>query len=120
VSSTTPIVSCFGRCRLLRSVGARVERVSVTALRETTFYAAIAVAVDGQSEEVDAYPSDAINLAVRVGAPIFVDDGVLADQAVAHDELADKLARDAEGKVKVPRGEWSSLSAELLRRIHPK
>jgi RNA polymerase sigma factor (sigma-70 family) len=105
---------------LLRTAGARVERVNVTALREQTFYATIAVAVDGQTEDVDARPSDAINLAVRVGASIFVDDGVLADQAVTRDALADKLGRDAEeGKADLPPGEWASLSAELLRRLHP-
>ena len=105
---------------LLRTAGARVERVNVTALREQTFYATIAVAVDGQTEDVDARPSDAINLAVRVGASIFVDDGVLADQAVTRDALVDKLARDAEeAKAGVPPGEWASLSTELLRRLHP-
>ena len=105
---------------LLRTAGARVERVNVTVLRETTFYATVAVAVDGHTEDVDARPSDAINLAVRVGASIFVDDGVLANQGVPRDALSEKLARDAEGgKVDVAPGEWASLSTELLRRLHP-
>ena len=104
---------------LLRATGASVVRVNVTALRETTFYATVAVAIDGHTEEVDARPSDAINLAVRVGAAIFVDDGVLADQGVGRDGLAAKLASDAEGgKADVASGEWASLSTELLRRLH--
>jgi len=35
--------------------------------------------VDGRREELDARPSDAVNLAVRLGAPIFVADEVLAE-----------------------------------------
>ena len=105
---------------VIRAAGARVERVHVTALRETTFYATVAVAVNGRTEEVDARPSDAINLAVRVGAAIFVDDGVLAEHGVTPDTLSEKLAGEAEGDTAdLPPGEWTSLSAQLLRSLHP-
>ena len=106
---------------LVRTTGARIEQVTVTALRETTFYATVAVAVEGRTDEIDARPSDAINLAVRTGALIFVEDGVLEAQGVAREALSDKLVRDAEGaKVDVPSGEWASMSAELLARLHPR
>jgi RNA polymerase sigma factor (sigma-70 family) len=106
---------------LVRTTGARIDQVTVTALRETTFYATVAVAVDGRIDEVDARPSDAINLAIRVGASIFVERGVLADHGVAREALSDKLARDEEGgKVDVPPGEWASMSTELLARLHPR
>jgi uncharacterized protein len=104
---------------LLRVTGARVERVTVTSLREKTFYATIAVAVDGSVEDVDARPSDALNLAVRVGAPIFVENDVLEQAAVPPDDLAARLENEAEKTgLELPPGEWHSLSAEILKSLY--
>jgi RNA polymerase sigma factor (sigma-70 family) len=104
---------------LLRVTGASVERVAVTSLRENTFYAIIAVAIDGQVNELDARPSDALNLAVRVGAPIFVDDGVLEQSALPSGDLDARLNEEAEkAECEVPPGEWRSLSAELLQSLY--
>jgi bifunctional DNase/RNase len=48
--------------RVLEATGARVERVVVSSLRETVFYAGVHVArSDGTVEEIDARPSDGIN-----------------------------------------------------------
>ena len=104
---------------LLRVTGARVERVAVTSLREKTFYAVIAVAANGRVDELDARPSDALNLAVRVGAPIFVDDGVLEEGATPAGDLHARLNAEA-GKAdhELPPGEWRSLSAELLQSLY--
>src|SRR5439155_5405859 len=85
---------------LLRITGGRIQRVAITALREKTFYAAVVVAVDGRTEELDARPSDAMNLAVRVGAPILVDDELLDEAGLPAGSLPDKLDRDAEGMLK--------------------
>lgn len=104
---------------LLRVTGARVERVVVTSLREKTFYAVIAVAVDGRVDELDARPSDALNLAVRVGAPIFVDDSVLEKCALPEGDLSTRLDAEAgEADQELPAGEWRSLSAELLQSLY--
>ncbi|MET0727282.1 MAG: bifunctional nuclease domain-containing protein, partial [Acidimicrobiales bacterium] len=54
-----------------------VERIVVTELREATFYAEIVLSVAGQVHSVSARPSDAIALAVRYGAPVFAEEGVL-------------------------------------------
>jgi uncharacterized protein len=77
---------------LLEAAGARVERVMVSSLRERTFYATIALASGGKAQEIDARPSDALNLAIRVGAPIFVADEFMSN-AVAED-LDSALARE--------------------------
>jgi RNA polymerase sigma factor (sigma-70 family) len=104
---------------LLRVTGARVERVAVTSLREKTFYAVIAVAVDGRVEEVDARPSDALNLAVRVGAPIFVEIGVLQESALSSGDIAARLDEEGDkADFDLPPGEWRSLSAELLQSFY--
>ena len=106
---------------LLRVTGARVERVAVTDLGEKTFYAVIAIAVDGRIDELDARPSDALNLAVRVGAPIFVDDGVLEQCALPEGDLPTRLDAEAhESDQELPAGEWRSLSAELLQSLYTR
>ena len=62
---------------LLDELGARIERVVVTELRDSTFYADIIVTVAGAVHSVSARPSDAVALAVRYGAPVFAEEGVL-------------------------------------------
>lgn len=68
--------------RLLEVVEARVEKVAVTRLHEETFYATITVRLGDRVHEVDARPSDALTLALRVHAPIFVAPEVLDRSAV--------------------------------------
>jgi uncharacterized protein len=104
---------------LLRVTGARVERVAVTSLREKTFYAVIAIAVDGRVEELDARPSDALNLAARVAAPVFVDHGVLEESAITEGDLATRLEEEMckEGH-ELPAGKWRSLSADLVQSLY--
>lgn len=62
---------------LLDELGARVERIVVTELRESTFFAEIVLRVAGDVHTVSARPSDAIALAVRSGSPVFAEEGVL-------------------------------------------
>ena len=62
---------------LLDVVGARIERIVVTELRDTTFYAEIILNIAGEVRSVSARPSDAVALAVRYGAPLFAEEGVL-------------------------------------------
>jgi bifunctional DNase/RNase len=62
---------------LLDEVGARVERITVTELREGTFFAEIVVSAQGEVRTVSSRPSDAIALAIRIGSPIFAEDEVL-------------------------------------------
>ena len=66
----------------LAALGAQVVRVTVTGLRDKTFYAELELRVDGRTVRVSSRPSDAIALAVRVEAPIYAADEVL-DEAAA-------------------------------------
>jgi len=63
--------------QLTDNLGATVTEVIVDELRENTFYAKIILEVSGFTQEIDARPSDAIALAVRAQAPIFVSGSVL-------------------------------------------
>ena len=67
---------------MLEQLGAQVIRITVTELRENTFYAQITVQQDGQEIEVDSRPSDAIALAIRAEAPIFAADRVIEESAI--------------------------------------
>jgi bifunctional DNase/RNase len=72
--------------RLLEGLGARVQRVVVTELRESTYYGLIVMEGPGGTVEVDARPSDAIALALRVDAPIFVREALFEEAALDEDE----------------------------------
>ena len=62
---------------VITSMEGKVERVVVCSLHDNTFYAKLVIRRDGQVIEVDARPSDAIALAVRLDSPIFVAEEVL-------------------------------------------
>jgi bifunctional DNase/RNase len=67
---------------MLSQLDAQVVRITVTELRDSTFYAQITVAQDGSEIEIDSRPSDAIALAIRAEAPIFVADRVIEESAI--------------------------------------
>lgn len=62
---------------VLDQLGAQLERVLITEVRDHTYYAELHLLVDGEPEVVDCRPSDAIALAVRTDAPIFAEDELL-------------------------------------------
>jgi RNA polymerase sigma factor (sigma-70 family) len=104
---------------LLEAAGAHVERVVVNSLRDNTFYATVAVVSVGKTEKIDARPSDALNLATRVGAPIFVADEIMA-KAVTDDLEAVLTEEEASlGLEPSPSGEWRSLSPAVVKALHP-
>jgi bifunctional DNase/RNase len=82
---------------LLRSVvnqlGGTVEKIVISDLRESTFFAMIHVTNEGRSVVIDARPSDAIALAIRTESPIFVLRSVL-DKAQAVDLAAEASDED--------------------------
>lgn len=61
---------------LLQAAGAELEQVRIEALREETFYAVAKLRTGDDVREVDARPSDAMALALRLGTPIFVAEEV--------------------------------------------
>ena len=67
---------------VLGQLEAEVIAVTVTELRENTFYAAITLQMNGREVEIDSRPSDALALAVRTGAPIFAAESVISESAI--------------------------------------
>lgn len=62
----------------IEALGAKVSHVVISDVEGTTFFAQVALRTDsGRAVQVDARPSDAIALAVRVDAPLFAEESVL-------------------------------------------
>lgn len=70
---------------LIAALGARLERVVITEVKEHTYYAELHLAGTAGATVVSARPSDSIALAVRVGAPIFAKESLLDEAAVEMD-----------------------------------
>ncbi len=71
-----------GKVCLLGHLDAEVVSIAVTEMRENTYYARITLQQNGSEIEVDSRPSDAIALAVRSGAKIYVADEVIEESGV--------------------------------------
>jgi bifunctional DNase/RNase len=62
---------------ILEGLGITVQQIIVNDLKENTFYATIELNYNGSVISIDSRPSDAIALALRVNAPIFVSENVV-------------------------------------------
>jgi len=78
---------------MLGQLDAQVVRITVTELKENTFYASITVQQNGSEIEIDSRPSDAIALAVRAEAPIFAADDVIEESGIEF-ESEEEAAQD--------------------------
>ena len=116
---------------LLQAVGAEVQSVTISRLVKDTFYATASIQRGRTLEQVDARPSDAINLALRMGAPIFAEERVLSKAgkrarvtkaertgATALLELQEKEQRHTvkvtKEEIEQARQAWQELGLELL------
>ncbi len=63
-------------------LNAEITRITVTELKENTFYALITLRVSQSEIEIDSRPSDALALAVRTNAPIFAADKVIEESGI--------------------------------------
>ena len=78
---------------VIQDLKASVQKIVVCDLQENTFYALIYLSLNGDTVAIDARPSDAIALALRTRAPIYVEDTVI-DSAKPFDFASDKPDAD--------------------------
>lgn len=101
---------------LLRSIidtlGGVVEAIEVTDLRESTYYAAICLSINGRTMTIDSRPSDAISLALRTKSPIFVSKKVLEASSTLQQKMEDPQEQNLSN---VSRDKW----AEILEKMSP-
>ncbi len=96
---------------LIGELGATVERIEITDLRENTYYALIHLRVAGAARTIDSRPSDAISLALRSKSPIYVARRVLeASSVVQQSEEGGETNLS-----NVSRDKW----AEILEKMSP-
>ncbi len=101
---------------LMGHLGVKVDRVEVCDLRDNTFYAWIYLNVNGKETRIDARPSDALAIALRVNARIYVDEKVIEksgklepavqaeikdDEAKKWTEILENLSAEDFGKYKM-------------------
>jgi uncharacterized protein len=67
---------------ILEDLSVEVQRIIVTELRDSTFYASIQMQKGTDALEISSRPSDAIALAVRMSVPIFANEDVLEEAAI--------------------------------------
>ena len=106
---------------LLRSVidslGASVNSIIVSDLKNDTFFAKINLNVDGGTVEIDSRPSDALALAVRAEVPIYADESVLEKAGIFLDQETGKPALDGEIPPGTSAADAKKISDEELGKL---
>lgn len=98
---------------ILEGMDVKVVKIHINALKEDTFYAEITLESSGTHMEIDSRPSDAIALALRVGASIYVSEEVLAKAGVVPVERQSESDLSAE----TPPEDTEALEAAVLEEI---
>jgi bifunctional DNase/RNase len=76
---------------MLESLHAQLEHIVIHDIKDSTFFAKLIVRTNGETQEIDARPSDGIALALRMQAPIYVTDKIALEETVQ-----DKKAEEEE------------------------
>lgn len=91
---------------VLEKLGARVIKIEVNDLRDNTYYALIHMEVESKRLVIDSRPSDAIAIAIRTGASVFVEESVIRKSAkVDVGQKGDKVVAET--------GDWEDLLESL-------
>ncbi|GAB4343773.1 MAG: bifunctional nuclease family protein [Calditrichia bacterium] len=98
---------------LLSTLGAEIERIVVTELKNNTYYAVIHLRRESDYYEVDSRPSDALALAVRLDVPIFVEEEVLEKGGYTPEEIEEGET----GQFEMKQDRLEKLKAELQEAV---
>jgi len=85
-------------CTVITTLGATINSIIVSDLRNDTFYAKIIFDVDGGQMEIDSRPSDALALAVRAEVPIYAEEAVLDKASILLDKETGKPVSKERGE----------------------
>jgi len=108
---------------IVDTLGASIDSIIVSDLRSDIFYAKIILNINGGQTEIDARPSDALALAIRMGAPIFAEESVLdkagiplerdkeTGEPILGEDGTEEPPVEGEGSKKVSEEEINKLSA---------
>jgi hypothetical protein len=97
---------------IIENLGGTVQEVIITELRDNTFFAKIILEVSSLTNEIDSRPSDAIALAIRANAPIYVSDTVMEIASVLPFQEGQEFPTEQEEEEKIDLKDASSFSRE--------
>ena len=109
-------------CSVMRGLGGTLERVIITRVEKSTYYAELIVRRNGEVFSLDARPSDSIAVALRVDARIFAQDDLLEATSieVADEEAAADLPFHVHEEVVEPESMGPDELKEHLRKLNPE
>ncbi len=84
---------------ILRELTVTIDKIVVNDLKENAYYALITLKQGDRILEIDSRPSDALAIAVRTGAPIFIDEKVLAVCPVINKPITDEEVKNFEQEI---------------------
>jgi uncharacterized protein len=79
---------------VLEGLGAEIERIVVTDLRNNVYFADLVLTLDGREVVVSSRPSDAIAMSVRTGAPVFAEQRVLEEAGIELEDESEELPEE--------------------------
>lgn len=109
-------------CSVLKGLGGDVQKVIITKVESSTYYAELIVRRDGEVFSVDARPSDSIAVALRVEARIFAQEDLLEEATIeiADDESAAELSFGTQEIEAEQQSMGPEELKEYLRRLNPE
>jgi uncharacterized protein len=101
---------------LLFDLDVNIDRIVVNDLKENTYYALVTLILNGEKREIDARPSDAIALALRMQADIFVENDVM-NRASIMDQIDEKLDESDDDEELAVSDQLEQLNVELRKAV---
>jgi bifunctional DNase/RNase len=102
---------------IIDEMGATVSHVMVSELKNDTFFARIVMDINGSSMEIDARPSDAIALAVRVNAPLFVAEEVMEMASIIPEKALEEESLESEEPISAEEEEQLSAFRDFINEL---
>ncbi|MDD5605469.1 MAG: bifunctional nuclease family protein [Dehalococcoidales bacterium] len=103
---------------IIENLGGKVDSIAITSLEGDVFFAKIMLTINGQKHEVDSRPSDALALALRVDARIYVNESVMDKTAITMEKDADsdEFILDQADQIE-PEGKGGTMTEEEKKRL---
>jgi bifunctional DNase/RNase len=101
-------------CAIISSLKAEVERVVISDLYNDTFYAKTVLKSNNDLIEIDCRPSDAIAVALRANAPIYVNETVLSKAGIRLDQVTDKPIESPKTETDLKLGAFSDSFRSIM------
>lgn len=83
---------------VIDAIDGKVQSICVNAFEKTTFFAQVKLELNGEAYDIDARPSDALALALRCDAPIYVDEDVIEENGFLEEEVKKDKDTDLDAK----------------------